>query len=134
MKKKVLVFAAMFLAVFGLVFAPASTAHAKGINLNRLNGKYYTVREHTSLTLSGKKVHINGFLDGYGNQADAGKVNRSFRLAKNVKYNYGMEVNETVTNHRCSRSTFISRLKKDYSSVNVTFKKGKVTNLKIVYD
>jgi len=134
MKKKVILFAAMFLVLFGMVLSPSKTAHAKRVNLNHLSGKYYTVSRNTSVTLSGNKVHIKGNLNGYGNQKDAGKVNKSFRLAKKVKYSYGQEVNELVTNHRISKKAFKKRLRKAHPLVDITFKNGKATKLKIVYD
>ena len=134
MKKKVLLFTAMFLVIFGMALSPARTAHAKQVNLNHLSGKYYVVYRKSHLSLSGKKVHIKGYLNGYGNQKDAGNVNKSFRLAKKVKYCYGQEVNELVTNHRISKKAFNKRLRKPHCCVDITFKNGKATKLKIVYD
>ena len=134
MKKRILLFAALFLVLIGMAFGPAKIAQAKRVNLNRLNGKYYAMEHNTKIKVSKNRARIKGFLNGYGDQKDAGRVNKSFRLAKNVKYSFGEEVNEMITNERIPKSEFVNLLYEGYSCVNIRFRNGKITEMKIVYD
>ena len=134
MKKRILLFAAMFLVLIGMAFGPAKIAQAKRVNLNRLNGKYYAMEHNTRIKVSKRRVRIKGYLNGYGDQKDAGKVNKSFRMAKKVKYSFGGEVNEFITNERIPKSEFVNLLQEGYSCVEVRFRNGRITEMKIVYD
>ena len=140
MKKRILVFAAMFFVMLGIAFAPARTTEAKSIkNIKTLSGKFYSVKDHTRLKVGKGKVRINAYLGEYvrkdGKEEREGKVKRTFKTAKNVKFYYGWEVNEMITNHKISRKAFITHYKvNEYGSIAYTFKNGKITKMKIVYD
>ena len=135
MKKRILVFAAMFLVMLGIAFAPAKTTQAKSNKYTQLNGKYFSVPDNTRLKVTKGKIRINGYLWGYGKNKDFGRVKKTFKTAKNVKFVQGMEVNELITDHKISRKEFVKRYKaKDFGSIVTTFKKGKITRIKIVYD
>ncbi len=135
MKKKVLIIAAMFFVMLGIAFAPARTTEAKSSKYTQLNGKYYSVPHNTRFKVTKGKIRINGYLWGYGKNKDFGRVKKTFKTAKKVKFVQGMEVNELITNHKISRKEFVKRYKrKDFGSIVTTFKKGKITRIKIVYD
>ena len=140
MKKRILVFAAMFFVMLGIAFAPAKTTEARSIkNVKTLTGKFYSVKNRTRIKVVKGKVRINSYLGEYvrndGKDEREGKVKRTFKTAKNVKYLYGWEVNELNTNHKISRKAFVKRYKeKEFGSIAYTFKNGKITKIKIVYD
>ena len=134
MKKKVLLFAAMFLVLIGMAFGPAMIARARGTNLDRLNGKFYAMQHNTQITVSESSARIQGFLNGYGKQKDAGEVDKEFALAGNVKFSFGDEVNELITNEEVSKAEFVKLLNEEHSCVNIRFKNGTITEMKVVYD
>ena len=135
MKKKVLLIAALFLVMLSIAFVPARTAQAKGSKYSKLNGKYYFVNGKGRIKVTKGKFRINAKLLGYGKNKDFGQVKKTFKPAKGFKYVYGDEVNELITNHKTTRTKFVKRYKKkDWGSIVFTFKKGKLTKAKIVYD
>lgn len=133
MKKKVLLFAALFMMVVTASFTPSKASQAKSISRKVPDGRYITVKHYTKIRIYGNKIHIKGYMFGDEYTKDYGKINKTLKLRKNAAFSEGTEVNDYITNHKISRRRAIRLLKdKKHPYVTIKVKKGKVYAVKLL--
>ena len=128
MKRIVRVF--VFIMIVSALFCyPAKKAEAK-----KYNGEYHV--NDGKVRFSGNKLHIKGYLrKGYDHNPSYNKyINKKFPILKKAKYYiiYDPDTYDSPQTKRVSKKKIKRYLKKgDWTSVWITFKKGKVRKLEL---
>ena len=120
----------VFIMIVSALFCyPAKKAEAK-----KYNGEYHV--NTGKVRIFGNKLHIKGYLrKGYDSNPSYNKyINKKFPILKKVKYYIVYEPDDSYRpqTKRVSKKKIKRYLKKgEWSSVWITFKKGKVRKLEL---